>query len=220
MKKVLQKIAERLLNKAIKTMNRNNFLIIWGVAHSDTVAGKQSPDGRHKEPVWSKEQCNKMHELCKMNDIDSVVLQPKSDDLNGRIDFVNRCDLAAKGYKKALLISLHNNAAGMGDKWMDAHGWCLYTCRGETMSDVFAKDIFDRVMAHFPDEPVRYNNEIQPDFEENFTVLMGQNYNAVLIEWFFQDDVHDLARIENSDIASGLRLCLFNFVKEQSVKKW
>lgn len=197
----------------------NNFLIIWGVAHSDNVAGKQSPDGRHHEPVWSKIQCNKLHELCKLNGIDSVVIQPESDDLKGRMAFVNKCDIAAKSYKKTLLLSLHNNAAGMG-QWMNAHGWCLYTCRGETMSDIFSKQIFDSLMVCFPEQPVRYNNDVQPDFEENFTVLMGQNYNAVLIEWFFQDDVHDLERIENEEICTGLRQCLFDFVKGLSKKTW
>lgn len=198
----------------------NNFIVIWGVAHSDNVAGKQSPDGRHHEPVWSKNQCNKLDELCKLNAVNSVVIQPKSDDLKGRMEFVDRCNSIAKTYKKTLLISLHNNAAGADGQWKEAHGWALFTSRGWTMSDQFAKDIFDRLYAYFPNEPVRYLNKQDPDFEENFTVLMGMYYNAVLIEWFFQDDIHDLERIENEEISSGMRLCLFNYVKSLSEKKW
>jgi N-acetylmuramoyl-L-alanine amidase len=200
-----------------KKMERN-FLIIWGVAHSDNVAGK--PDGRHHEPVWSKEQCTKLDELCRLNGIDSVIIQPKNDELAGRMDFVDRCNVAAKPYKKALLISIHNNAAGMGVEWMEAHGWLIYTCRGWTQSDVFAEDLFYRLKANFPDLPSRQVSKEHPCFEENWTVLMGMYYNAVLIEWMFQDNKDDLALIENDDINSGLRLCLFNFIKTLSEKKW
>lgn len=31
---------------------------------------------------------------------------------------------------KVILISIHANAAGKGDKWLDATGWCAYTTRG------------------------------------------------------------------------------------------
>lgn len=209
---------KKIINKRL-VMNKN-FIVILGVAHSDNVAGKCSPDGKHHEPIWSKSQCNKLQDLCISNGINSIVIQPKSDDLFGRMAFVKECEIAASGYKKALLLSLHNNAAGADGKWKDAHGWALFTSRGETMSDVFAKEIFNRLFKEFPTLPVRYNNSIQPDFEENFTVLMGYNYNAVLIEWFFQDDIHDLERIENEDISSRLCTCLFSYIKELSIKTW
>ena len=34
-----------------------------------------------------------------------------------------------------LLISIHCNAAGRGDRWLSARGWCAYTTRGNTRAD-------------------------------------------------------------------------------------
>ena len=197
----------------------NNFAVIWGIAHSDNVAGKQSPDGKHHEPVWSKAQCTKLDQEARLIGIESFILQPKDDSLTGRMGFVDNCNTIAKNYKKCLLISLHNNAAGNG-LWMNAEGWLLYTSRGWTNSDVLAEDLFNKLSAKFPNIPARRQNWQHPVFEENFTVLMGMYYNAILIEWLFQDDVKDLARIENEQICTDLRTVLINFVKALSLKTW
>jgi len=198
-----------------------NFLVIWGVAHADNVPGKESPDGRHKEEVWSKEQCTELDRMCRLAGIDSVVVQPLSDDLRGRMDFVDKCNALAKPYKKALLISLHNNAAGNG-LWMDAEGWLIYTSRGWTDSDVFAEQLYHQLVNHFPEAeiPVRTYSREHPAFEENWTVLMGMYYNAILIEWLFQDDKEDLERIENKEICQRLREVLYRFVKDLAETQW
>lgn len=40
---------------------------------------------------------------------------------------------------------------------------------------------------------------LQKDKEENFTVLMGANYMAVLIEWLFQDNKKDVEALKDVD---------------------
>ncbi|HNW97779.1 MAG TPA: N-acetylmuramoyl-L-alanine amidase [Bacteroidales bacterium] len=194
---------------------KKDFLIIWGVAHSPNVAGKQSPDGRHHEPVWSLKQCKLLDEQCRKEGINSAVVQPKSDSLAGRVAFVRECEALASKYKTTIVIPLHNNAAGNG-LWMNAHGWCLYTSPGYTRSDVYAKDLFERFKAKLPELPVRYNSLKEPDFEAAFTTLMGWNYYAVLIEWLFQDNKEDLALIENESICDRMREVLIDFAKAQA----
>jgi N-acetylmuramoyl-L-alanine amidase len=193
---------------------KKGFLIIWGVAHSQNVAGKQSPDGSHHEPVWSLKQCQLLHEECKKQGIASAVVQPENDDLAGRIAFVRKCEALAADYKTTIVIPLHNNAAGNG-LWMNAHGWCLYTSPGYTKSDILAKDLYDRFRDKMPELPVRYNSLAEPDFEAAFTTLMGWNYYAVLIEWLFQDNKEDLALIENESICQRMRDVLIEFAKAQ-----
>ena len=36
------------------------------------------------------------------------------------------------GKDNVILISIHANAAGHGDRWYDATGWCAYTSKGNT----------------------------------------------------------------------------------------
>jgi N-acetylmuramoyl-L-alanine amidase len=188
------------------------WLIIWGVAHSDNVAGKCSPDGRHHEPVWSKARCNSLLAKCNKLGIPSMVVQPKADDLQGRMKFNNECEKAGTIYENILVIPIHNNAAGSG-KWMNAHGWCIYTSPGYTKSDPLAIHCFQMLMAEFPELSVRYNSIKDPDFEAAFTVLMG-NYKTFLIEWLFQDDKDDLEIIENAGITERFENVLINFVQE------
>lgn len=194
---------------------KENFLIIWGVAHSPNVAGKRSPDGRHREPVWSLNQCRLLDEECKRLGINSAVVQPKNDKLAGRVGFVRECETLASNFKRTIVIPLHNNAAGNG-LWMNAHGWCLYTSPGYTKSDIFAKDLFERFRAKLPDLPVRMNSLKEPDFEASFTTLMGWNYYTVLIEWLFQDNEQDLALIENEDVCKKMREVLVEFAVHQA----
>ena len=40
---------------------------------------------------------------------------------------------------------------------------------------------------------------VDPDRDENFTVLMG-NYGAVLIEWLFMDNKEDLEKLQDDNI--------------------
>lgn len=40
--------------------------------------------------------------------------------------------------REGFLVSIHANAAGMGDRWYDATGWCAYTSRGNTRADALA----------------------------------------------------------------------------------
>ena len=190
------------------------FIFILGVAHSDNVRGKQSPDGRHREPLWSKKQC----ELIK-NDLDALnipcsIVQPKADDLQGRVAFVRECEKIAKEYDHALVLPLHNNAAGNG-KWMNAEGWAIYTCKGETGSDPLANKLWVKLKTEFPELTARCYSSAknQRDYEENFTTLMG-NYWAVLLEWLFQDDKEDLARIENEELCKRLRKVIVEWVVE------
>lgn len=191
------------------------FLMILGVAHSDNVAGKQSPDGRHHEPLWSKAQCALLKLALDDLFIPCVVIQPKADDLAGRVAFVRECEAARKGYEHCLVFPLHNNAAGMGLKWMNATGWCVFTSRGITASDPFGNKLWYMLKEEFPELYARYYKvtDNERDYEENFTTLMG-NYTAVLLEWLFQDNKDDLAKIENADICKRLRKVIISWITE------
>ncbi len=107
----------------------------------------------------------------------------------------------AKGRRK-LLLSLHNNAAGNGSKWLDAHGVEVWTTPGVTKADVCAEYFLMQFKKDFPELAIRYNRNVkfERDKEAQFTVLMGADYMGVLIEWLFQDNKLDVELLSDSDM--------------------
>lgn len=177
--------------------------IILDRAHGINVVGKQSPDGKHKEYLWSTMICKMLEDSLKS--LGYNVVQTVNDDKEpGLYMRRSRAEVIKADHK--LLISMHNNAAGNGSQWMNAEGVEIFTCKGQTKSDEVASTIFDCIRQEFPYVKFRVDmKDGDPDKEENFTVLMGQSYMAVLVEWGFQDDIDDVKFIDNED--NMKRLC-------------
>lgn len=172
---------------------KHTLTVILDDAHGSDVAGKRSPDGRHREYSWSQFW---IAELGKhLTDIGfSVVYNAPEETEPGLLTRVNRAN-QIRG--PAFVFSLHNNAAGMGDEWKNARGFSIWTTRGETKSDYCATILFNNLRAVLPDLPFREDlADGDPDFEANFTVLLSK-HPSVLFEYLFQDNELDLLLIEN-----------------------
>lgn len=162
--------------------------VILDAAHGKNVAGKQSPDGLHKEYIWSRHMIGLLKPLLEKEGFSYHETVPSEMEI-GLSQRVKRANEFPGSHK--LLISLHNNAAGDGSKWHKATGVEVYTCKGNTNSDWWSAIIYNEMKNDFPELVFRGQKE------ENFTVLMGHNYAAMLIEWLFQDNHKDLAFIES-----------------------
>lgn len=183
-------------------------LVILDYAHGSDVPGKCSPDGRFKEYRWSRKVGGMLkHELEREGF--TVALTNSSDKeigLSRRKEIANEINTPRCGIK--LLVSLHNNAAGNGKDWGKARGFEIYTPKKQTRSDLFATIIFDQLQKDFPLE-LGYKHRFDKldgdtDKEENFTVLMGRSYWAVLLEWLFQDNKQDLELLEDDRVNQKL----------------
>lgn len=194
-----------------------NLTIILDPAHGADVKGKCSPDGVHKEYLWSRERVHKLETLL-ISAGYKVFLTTDSNDEPG---LSKRKEVASKieGSKK-LLISLHNNAAGDGSKWLKARGIAVYTTKGETKSDKCAEVIIRHFEKDFPELKMRKYSpkKMEEDFEENFTVLMGSNYMAVLIEWLFQDNKEDVELLGNPSVNRRMEYSLLDAIEELDQK--
>lgn len=170
------------------------LVIILDPAHGEEVPGKGSPDGTHKEYKWSREICEKLktHLTCLGFRVEITNPTDKEIGLSRRKEFASKVNTNPGEFK--FLVSLHNNAAGMGNDWANARGFEIYTSKGNTKSDEFAGVILNNLSKDFPD----YKNRGLK--ESNFTVLMGSGYSAVLIEWLFQDNKEDVALLKDCDI--------------------
>lgn len=169
-----------------------NLIVILDPAHGSDVKGKCSPDGIHKEYLWSRERVRNL--LLLLVGLGYKVYTTTNSDKEPGLSKRRNFASSVENGKTKLLLSLHNNAAGSDGKWCSARGVSVYTTKGVTKADKCAEIIFDQFQKDFPDVKMRkYSDEkLGKDFEENFTVLMGSGYMGVLIEWLFQDNKDDV----------------------------
>ena len=145
-------------------MNKETVLIVLGTAHTMREPGKQSPDGRLKECVYSREICKEVAAKLKAYgykveidyepfDLPKTMQSPsakqeRSRELATRVNYVNEL-CRQNNAKNVLYVSIHVNAAGADSKWHDAKGWqvCVST-NASTNSKVLADCLFDAAKTH------------------------------------------------------------------------
>lgn len=179
-----------------------NIVIILDPAHGADVAGKCSPDKRHREYKWSRDRVKSLRTI--LTDLGyEVYVTTDSENEPGLSKRKNFATQVRNG-KKKLLLSFHNNAAGNGSSWMPATGVEVYTTPGVTDADICADIILGCLETDFPDYKMRYNRDayLERDKESKFTVLMGAGYMGVLIEWLFQDNKEDVEKLLDPEVNS------------------
>ncbi len=161
--------------------------------HASSTSGKRSPvlpDGKRLfEYEFNRAVQSELIELLKSTSIEYFIVTPERD-LD--VPLTTRA-VRAYRYKSRLpkiLISIHSNAHGMGDKFTEANGWEIYTTKGQTKSDKIATTIFNVFKAEFGAE-FKFRTDTtdkDPDKEADFTIIKtAEKYGimAVLIENFF-----------------------------------
>lgn len=164
--------------------------VLIDAGHGIDTTGKRSPDGAFLEYRWNREVADMLYELLSEYgfDVDYVVTETNDIPLKTRVRRVNEvCSLI--GSQNVLLLSIHSNAAGMGDSWMNAQGWSAYTTKGNTRSDIAAKCLYDAFEEDFKDRRIRKDlSDGDPDWEEDFYIIKKTSCPAVLLENFFYDN--------------------------------
>ena len=164
--------------------------------------GKESPDKRLKECVYSREICKevaiKLRSYgCKV-EIDfepldlpktmqsSVVKQERNNELAMRVNYVNEV-CRQRGAENVLYVSIHVNAIGTDGKWHDAHGWqvCVST-NASNNSKKLANCLFDAAKSH--GLKMRQPTVVQNYWSQNLYILNNTKCPAVLTENLFQDN--------------------------------
>lgn len=161
--------------------------------HGRETAGKRSPDGRLLEWSYTREIASRVNDELQRRGHYSSLLVPEDEDipLSERCRRVNRV-CSELGRRNVCLVSIHVNAAGRGDKWMNASGWCCYTSRGQTLSDDLATRLCEAAKVWLPRHRLRTDySDGDPDFEAGFYILNHTMCPAVLTENLFQDSKAD-----------------------------
>ena len=167
--------------------------------HGLMTAGKRSPDGLFREAFYNREIARRVVADLVDRGYDAELLVPEDDDVSlaERVRRVNAACLRF-GKRNVILVSIHVNAAGNGTKWLNATGWSVYTCSGQTESDKLAECLCEAAIKNFPGRRIRTDmSDGDMDWEKGFYILRKTLCPAVLTENFFMDNKSDLEFIQS-----------------------
>ena len=187
-------------------MNKQDAIIIIGTAHRMREPGKQSPDGRLKECVYSREVCKEimaiLHSYGYKAEVDYEALDlPKNKQSNDylternrelaiRVNYVNEV-CRQHGTWNVLYVSIHIDAAGSDNKWHDARGWSVRTSpKASWNSKLLANCLFDAAKSY--GLKMRQPTASQKYWPQSLYVLNNTKCPAVLTENLFQDNKKDV----------------------------
>lgn len=193
-------------------------VILIDNGHGKETAGKRSPDAvknliysahYFREYEWTRRCAQGIVDVLQSMGFTAFLLVKEENDVPLR-ERVNRVNAYCRRYGKdnVLVVSVHNNAAGNGERWMTARGWSCYTTKGLTVSDTLASRLYDAAEKTFapPLKVRRYSpDELGRDWEENFYILQHTYCAAVLTENFFQDNRADVEFLKSD---AGLGACI------------
>lgn len=182
-------------------MTKNHIKILIDNGHGVNTPGKRSPDGRFREYAWTREIALAIVADCKDLGYDAELLVPEEYDvcLSARCYRAN-CWCERLGKSNVLLVSIHVNAAGKGDRWYNATGWSAYTCKGQTRSDKLADCLYKQAGLWLPGHRLRMDySDSDPDIESDFAILKKTACPAVLTENGFQDCEESLLFLESNE---------------------
>ena len=189
------------------------LIIILDPAHGSDVAGKRSPDGLHREYKWSREICADLKILFEALGYEVYY----TNHLETEIGLSERRKRAEdiKTDKTKVLLSIHNNAAGDGSKWLNARGFEIWTRKGFDKADILAELIFQAAKEWFPEIKHRYasDSDYNRDKEGNLYMTNSDKYLGLLLEWGFQDNKQDFEILQNKKYNKALADCIVDAVE-------
>ena len=166
--------------------------VILDNGHGVNTPGKCSPDKSLLEYRWTREMVDLIiKELSKLG-IKTVKLVPEEIDISLR----ERVRRANKIYndtnKKAILISVHCNAAGGDGKWHSATGWSVFISKNASSNSTrLAQSLYTEAKK----TGLQGNRSVPKEgyWVQSLAMCRDTNCPAVLTENMFQDNKEDMA---------------------------
>ena len=162
--------------------------VILDNGHGIETAGKRSPDGSLREYKWTREMVDILIEEFSKLGIKTIKLVPEENDISLR-ERVKRVNNIYKDNKNCILISIHCNAAGSGDKWCNARGWSVFVAKNASNnSKRLAKLIYEEV------GDLKGNRCVPSEkyWVASLAMCRDTKCPAVLTENLFQDNKEDV----------------------------
>lgn len=168
------------------------MLVLIDNGHGQDTAGKRSPDKRLLEYAYTREIAARVTRKLSLAGVQANLLVPEKDDIPLR-ERVRRVNGWAKKYgsKDVVLVSIHNNAAGSGSKWMQARGFSVYvSSNASSNSRMLAKMFTEEATAL----GLMGNRSIPKEkyWVQSLAMTRDTVCPAVLTENLFQDNREDV----------------------------
>lgn len=188
-------------------MRKDSIIVCLGTAHRLREAGKQSPDGRLRECVYSREivkevaarlQAMDCHAVTDFEPLDlpktmqsPSAKQERQRELAMRVNFVNEL-CRQNGKQNVIYVCIHVDASPPVDnKWHQANGWSVRVgTKASAKSKLLAECMYDAAEAH--GLKMRRPSREQKYWPQALYVLNDTACPAVLTENLFQNNREDV----------------------------
>ena len=185
------------------------MIILLDHGHGKDTIGKYSPrvegtgisgvaveNGRFREYRYNRIITNDVCDILKSYGYDARIVAPEDKDipLKERVNRINKV-CGTHGSGNVVMVSIHVNAHGDGEKWTDARGWSVWTTKGQNNSDKLADMIYDRAKKNLKDTEVTFREDKSdgdPDWESNFYIIKNSNCPCCLTENLFMTNQKDV----------------------------
>lgn len=171
---------------------KSDYIICLDNGHASSTPGKCSPDKKLKEYAYTREIVKLLSLKLKGNGYNVFIVTPEVDT---DVSLKERCRRINKVYKdnnkKAIVVSIHNNAAGADGKWHSASGWQVFvSLNASNNSKKLAKSIY----LEAEKSNLQGNRSVPKEkyWTQNLAMCRDTNCPAVLTENLFQDNKEDV----------------------------
>lgn len=182
------------------------MIILLDNGHGSDTPGKKSPDGFFREYAYNRYLAFLIRERLIALGLDAHLLVPEREDISLK-ERCRRVNAICRqlGNDQVILLSIHVNAAGNGQNWLDARGWSCFTTRGKTKADELATSLYEASKNHLPGMKIRTDfTDGDPDIEKDFYIIRHTSCPAVLTENLFMDNREDVAFLESEEGAKAI----------------
>ena len=180
--------------------------ILLDNGHGIDTPGKRSPDGHFREYAYNRYLAFLIRERLLALGLDAQLVVPEREDISLK-ERCRRVNAICRqlGNDQVILLSIHVNAAGNGQNWLDARGWSCFTTRGKTKADALATCLYEAAKNHLPGMKIRTDfTDGDPDIEKDFYIIRHTSCPAVLTENLFMDNREDVAFLESEAGAQAI----------------
>ena len=178
--------------------NKKDYIILLDNGHGVNTPGKQSPDGLLKEYAYTREIVKRIFNSLKELGYEPYILVPETEDVSLSMRVKRANNIYNASNKKAILISVHCNAAGADGKWHSAQGWSVFVAQNASAN---SKKLADCLKKAADDEKLKvrlqYSNKSY--WVQSLAVCRDTNCPAVLTENMFQDNKKDVEFLLSED---------------------
>ena len=180
--------------------------ILLDNGHGIDTPGKRSPDGHFREYAYNRYLAFLLRERLLALGLDAQLVVPEREDISLK-ERCRRVNAICRqiGNDQVILLSIHVNAAGNGQNWLDARGWSCFSTRGKTKADALATCLYEAAKNHLPGMKIRTDfTDGDPDIEKDFYIIRHTRCPAVLTENLFMDNREDVAFLESEEGAQAI----------------